>query len=69
MVTSPESRLQEVIWTWRILNDRVEDQMALLETGMVTMNEIFLPYMLSGGQTLYQALVAGEVKALNPPPD
>ncbi|MCY4364743.1 MAG: hypothetical protein OXE17_00720 [Chloroflexi bacterium] len=70
MVTSPESRRRQGIRTsWRILNDRVEDHTALLETGMVTMGEIFLPYMLSGGQILYQALVAGEFKALNPPPD
>ena len=70
MVTAPESRRQQAIRTsWRILKDWVEAQMALLETGMVTMDEIFLPYMLSGGQTFYQALVAGEFKALNPPPD
>ena len=70
MVTSPESRRQQAIRTsWRILKDWVEAQMALLETGMVTMDEIFLPYMLSGGQTFYQALVAGEFKALNPPQD
>ena len=43
--------------------------MALLETGMVTMDEIFLPYMLSDGRTFYQALVAGEFRALNPPQD
>ena len=43
--------------------------MALLETGMVTMDEIFLPYKLTGGQTLYQALATGEFKALNPPQD
>ena len=43
--------------------------MALLETGMVTMDEIFLPYMLSGRQTLYQALAAGDFKTLNPPQD
>ena len=43
--------------------------MALLETGMVTMDEIFLPYMLTGGQGLYQALAAGEFKVLNPPRD
>ena len=68
MVTSPESRRQQAIRTsWRILKDWVEAQMALLETGMVTMDEIFLPYMLSGGQTFYQALVAGEFRALNPP--
>ena len=70
MVTSPESRRQQAIRTsWRILKDWVEAQMALLETGMVTMDEIFLPYMLSGGRTFYQALVAGEFKALNPPKD
>ena len=70
LVTSPESRRQQAIRTsWRILKDWVEAQMALLETGMVTMDEIFLPYMLSGGQTFYQALVAGEFKALNPPQD
>ena len=51
--TSPESRRQRAIRTsWRILKDWVEAQMALLETGMVTMDEIFLPYILSGGQTL-----------------
>ena len=70
MVTAPESRRQQAIRTsWRILKDWVEAQMALLETGMVTMDEIFLPYMLSGGQTFYQALVAGEFRALSPPQD
>ena len=70
MVTSPESRRQQAIRTsWRILKDWVEAQMALLETGMVTMDEIFLPYMLSGGQTFYQALVADEFRALSPPQD
>ena len=70
MVTSPESRRQQAIRTsWRILKDWVEAQMALLETGMVTMDEIFLPYMLSGARTFYQALAAGEFRALNPPQD
>ena len=68
MVTAPESRCQQAIRTsWRILKDWVEAQMALLETGMVTMDEIFLPYMFSRGQTLYQALAAGEFKGMNPP--
>ena len=67
MVTAPESRRQQAIRTsWRILKDWVEPQMVLLETGMVTMDDIFLPYILSGGQTFYQALAAGEFKALNP---
>ena len=42
MVTSPESRRRPVIRTsWRILKDWVEDQMVLLETGMVTMEKRF----------------------------
>ena len=53
----------------RILKDWVEAQMALPETGMVTMEEILLPSMLSGGQTLYRALAADDFKALNPPKD
>ena len=52
MVTAPESRRQQAVRTsWRILKDWVEAQMSLLKTGMVTMDEIFLPYMVSGGQT------------------
>ncbi len=47
MVTSPESRRQQAIRTsWRILKDWVEAQMALLETGMVTMDEIPALYAL-----------------------
>ena len=43
---------------WRILKDWIEAQIALLVSGMVEMEEIFLPYMLSGGgdKTLYAAL-------------
>lgn len=40
---------------WRIVKDWVEAQMAILESEMVRMDEIFLPYMLNGeGQTLFQ---------------
>ena len=43
---------------WRIIKDWVEAQMAILETEMVQMDEIFLPYMLdnTGEHTLYEAL-------------
>ena len=34
--------------------------MALLDTEMVDVEEIFLPYMISGGETLYHALARGE---------
>lgn len=41
---------------WRIVKDWVEAQMAILESEMVQMDEIFLPYMVNGqGQTLFQA--------------
>ncbi len=42
---------------WRILKDWIEAQMALLDIEMVSMQEIFLPYIeLPGGQTIYQKL-------------
>ena len=54
MVTAPESRRQQAIRTsWRILKDWVEAQMALLETGMVTMDEIFLPSTCSPEDRLF----------------
>lgn len=41
---------------WRILKDWVGAQMAILESEMVQMDEIFLPYMVnSSGQTLFDA--------------
>lgn len=40
---------------WRIIKDWVEAQMAILESEMVQMDEIFLPYMVNNsGQTLFQ---------------
>ena len=41
---------------WRIVKDWVEAQMAILESEMVQMDEIFLPYMVNAqGQTLFAA--------------
>lgn len=40
---------------WRILKDWVEAQMAILESEMVEMDEIFLPYMVAkDGLTAYE---------------
>ena len=40
---------------WRILKDWVEAQMAILESEMVQMDEIFLPYMVTNeGLTTYE---------------
>jgi hypothetical protein len=48
---------QAVRTAWRIVKDWVEAQMAILETEMVTMAQIFLPYMLTpSGKTVYESL-------------
>ena len=40
---------------WRIVKDWVEAQMAILESEMVMMDQIFLPYMVNNqGETLYE---------------
>ncbi len=40
---------------WRIIKDWVEAQMAILESEMVQLEEVFLPYMINNsGQTLFE---------------
>lgn len=40
---------------WRIIKDWVEAQMAILESEMVSLDEIFLPYMVNReGETVYK---------------
>lgn len=42
---------------WRIVKTWVDGQMALLETQMVKMEQIFLPYaIVKGGKTLFESL-------------
>lgn len=51
-------REQAVKVAWRILKDWTEAQMAILETQMVTMEQIFLPYLLTKeNKTLYQVMI------------
>ena len=48
---------QAVRVAWRIVKDWVEAQMAILETEMVKMEQIFLPYVITkGGRTFYEAM-------------
>lgn len=48
---------QAVRVAWRIVKDWVEAQMAILETEMVLMEQIFLPYIISkDGRTLYNVM-------------
>ena len=47
---------------WRIVKDWVEAQMAILESEMVQMDEIFLPYMIgSTGKTLFEAYKSNQL--------
>lgn len=49
---------QAVRVAWRIVKDWVRAQMAILETEMVRMEQIFLPYMVvKDNKTLYEAMV------------
>lgn len=50
-----QTRPQAVRIAWRIVKDWVEAQMAILETEMVKMEQIFLPYIqVRGGQTFFE---------------
>ena len=49
---------QAVKVAWRIVKDWVRAQMAILETEMVRMEQIFLPYMVTDDKkTLYETMV------------
>jgi hypothetical protein len=49
-----QSREHAARVAWRIIKDWLEAQLALIESGMVTLDEVMLPYMLmENGQTLY----------------
>ena len=50
---------------WRIVKYWVEAQMALLETQMVKMEQIFLPYaIVKGGRTLFESMRTGRFALL-----
>ena len=52
------TRPQAVRIAWRIVKDWVKAQMAILETEMVEMEQVFLPYVITkSGQTLYEAMI------------
>lgn len=53
---------------WRILKDWVDAQLALVQIGMVDMEEVFMPYLYNTRtrQTLYQISKAGQFQNLLP---
>ena len=50
-------RKQSARVAWRIIKDWVRAQMAILDTEMVKVEQVFLPYLdVGGGKTLYDAM-------------
>lgn len=47
---------------WRILKDWVEAQLAIIQTEMVTIDQVMLPYMRNGddGETVFEQYQAGQ---------
>lgn len=51
---------------WRIIKDWVRAQMAILDTEMVKVEQVFLPYLdVGGGKTLYDAMSERGFKQLS----
>jgi len=48
---------------WRILKDWLEAQLAIIETQMVTLDQVMLPYMVDNtGQTVYDLYVGRQLE-------
>ena len=49
---------------WRIIKDWVEAQMAIVQTRMVKLDQVFLPYAVAkDGRTFYEVAMAGNLLA------
>lgn len=50
---------------WRIIKDWIEAQCAIIEAGLVTIDEVFLPYAITNsGDTLYKHITSGSSNLL-----
>lgn len=57
------TREQALRVAWRILKDWTEAQLAIIETGMVQADEVFMPYqLLSNGQSFYEQYNARQLE-------
>jgi len=62
-----KSEIQAQKVAWRILKDWIEAQMAIIEAGLATLPQVFLPYaVVSNGQTLYELANEKGLKFLTP---
>lgn len=50
------SRDQAARVAWRIIKDWLEAQLAIIETEMVSFEQVMLPYLTEGGRTLYELM-------------
>lgn len=56
--------LQSKRVAWRQILRWVEAQLALVDTGMVNMGEVFMPYISLGGQTFYEKIAEDSFKMI-----
>jgi len=62
---SLQNKDQAVRVSWRIVKDWVEAQMAIVESELAGMAEVFLPYtVMKTGNTLYQEIESGSLNKL-----
>lgn len=61
------SGIKPIDVAWRIVKDWVEAQLAIIQTEMVTLDQVMLPYMLTdtAGTTVYEAMLNRTLQ-LNP---
>lgn len=57
-----EEKAQAKRTAWKNLHDWVDAQLALVETEMVRMEEIFLPYSIMNGKTLFEHFDSGTLQ-------
>jgi hypothetical protein len=61
----PGDREQASKVAWRILKDWVEAQLALLQTGQVTVEQVFMAFIMDAkGRTLYEVMCAEKFAGL-----
>jgi hypothetical protein len=61
---------QAIRVSWRIIKTWIEAQMAIVETKMVKMDQVFLPYAVAAnGKTLYEHVKASNLLTAPPNPN
>ena len=62
-------QVQAARTAWKLVQDWVEIQMAMVKMQQAELTQVFLPYMWDGKQTLYMAYKANNFKQLAGPKD